>query len=104
MHALSFSVGGLFIARHNTICDELLYLSQRANASASVRSEPLLNQGCTRSKKEIRQGSDKYKETRGDVMVRGLWDRQVDAIIDVKIGDADSDMYKYEPTTALLTR
>ena len=37
-------------------------------------------------------------------MVRGLWDRQVDAIIDVKIGDADSDMYKYEPTTALLTR
>ena len=37
-------------------------------------------------------------------MVRGLWDRQVDTIIDVKIGDADSDMYKYEPTTALLTR
>ena len=37
------------------------------------------------------QGSDKDKETRGDVMVRGLWDRQVDTIIDVKLGDADAD-------------
>ena len=37
-------------------------------------------------------------------MVRGLWDRQVDAIVDVKIGDADADSYKYEPMTALLHR
>ena len=37
-------------------------------------------------------------------MVQGLRDRQVDAIIDVKLGDADADSYKYEPTTALLSR
>ena len=37
-------------------------------------------------------------------MVRGLWDSQVDAIIDVKLGDADADTYKYEPMTAILTR
>ena len=37
-------------------------------------------------------------------MVRGLWDRQVDTIIDVKIGDADADSYKYEPMAALLSR
>ena len=37
-------------------------------------------------------------------MVRGLWDRQVDAIIDVKLGDADADSYKYEPMAALLDR
>ena len=37
-------------------------------------------------------------------MVQCLWDRQVDAIIDVKIGDADADSYKYEPMTALLAR
>ena len=63
-----------------------------------------MHQGRTRSKQEIREGSDKDKETWGDVMVRGLWDRQVDAIIDVKIGDADADSYKYEPMTALLAR
>ena len=37
-------------------------------------------------------------------MIRGLWDLQVDAIIDVNIGDAETDMYKYEPMTALMTR
>ena len=37
-------------------------------------------------------------------MVRGLWDRQVEAIIDIKIGDIDADYYKYEPMAALLDR
>ena len=37
-------------------------------------------------------------------MIRGLQDCQVDAIIDVKLGDADEDTYKYEPMTSLLTR
>ena len=37
-------------------------------------------------------------------MVRGLWGRQFDAIIDVKLGDADADSYKYEPMTSLLAR
>ena len=37
-------------------------------------------------------------------MIKGLWDRQVNAIIDVKLGDADADMYKYEPMTYILTR
>ena len=35
-------------------------------------------------------------------MIRCLWDCQFDAIIDVKLGDADSDTYKYKPTTSLL--
>ena len=37
-------------------------------------------------------------------MIRGLWDRQVDANIEVKLGDADTDTYKYEPMTSLLAR
>ena len=39
---------------------------------------------------------------RGDVIIRVLWDVQTEAIIDVKLGDADTDYYKYEPMTALL--
>ena len=27
------------------------------------------------------------------VMIQGLWDRQVEAIIYVKLGDADADLY-----------
>ena len=37
-------------------------------------------------------------------MIRVLWDFQVDAIIDVNLGEADTDMYKYEPMIALLVR
>ena len=48
-HVLSCSTGGQVIARHIEICDELLYLSQRAFTPASVHSKPLIRQGSTRS-------------------------------------------------------
>ena len=35
-------------------------------------------------------------------MVQGLWDWQADAIINVKLGDADAYSYKYEPMAELL--
>ena len=37
-------------------------------------------------------------------MVQVLWDRQFNTTIEVKLGDADADSYKYEPMTALLAR
>ena len=40
----------------------------------------------------------------GGVMVRGLLDCKFNAIIDVKLLDADADTYKYEPMTSLLDR
>ena len=35
-------------------------------------------------------------------MIRGLWDLQADAIVDIKLGDADTYSYKYWPVVALL--
>ena len=103
MHTPGYIIGGLVIARHNKIRDKLFYLSRRAFTSAYVRAELLIHQVHTRSELEILQGSDKHEFTRGGVMIQGLWDCQVDAIIDVKIGDADADTYKYDPMTSLLT-
>ena len=94
-YALSCRIGGLAITRHNRIRDKILYLSRRAFTSAYICAKPLIHQGRTRSEKEIRQGSYKDKEKRGGVMVQVLWDRQVDAIIDIKLGDSDTDTYKY---------
>ena len=37
-------------------------------------------------------------------MIQGLWVCQVDAIVEVKLGDADADTYKYDPMTSLLAR
>ena len=93
-HTLICSTGGLLIARHNKIIDEILYLALRAFTPTSVHSNPLIYQGRTRSEKDIHQGSEKDKETWGDVMIRGLWDRQVEDIIDVKLGDTDANSYK----------
>ena len=104
MHTLSRIIVRLVIARHNKISDKLLYLSRRSFNSESVLSEPLIHQGCTRSEQDIRQGNDNHQDTRWDMMVRGLWYRQVDAIIDVKLVDADTYTYKYKPMTSLLSR
>ena len=94
-HALNCSIGGLVIARHNKIRDKILYLPRRAFKSASVRAKPLIHQVCTSSELEIRQRSENNKDTRGGVMIQGLWGCQSDAIIDVRIGDADDDVDTY---------
>ena len=75
-----------------------------SSTSAFVRAEPLRHQVRTRYEQDIRQESDKDKETWGDVMIRCLWDHQIDSIIDVKLGDDDTGTNKYKPMTALLTR
>ena len=36
------------------------------------------------------------------MMIQGLWDKQVKAIIEVKLGKSDTDSYRYESMTALL--
>ena len=94
-HTPSYSIDGLVIERHNEIREKLLYLDRRAFTSESLRAKPLIHQGRTRSEQEMRQGGDNHKDTIGDVVIRGLWDRQFNAIIDVKLGDADANMYTY---------
>ena len=36
-------------------------------------------------------------------MIRGLWDRWADAIIDVKLGNTNAYSYKYKPMAELLS-
>ena len=43
-------------------------------------------------------------ETRGDVLIQGLWKSQTDAIIDVRFGDSDADTYRKEPMEKILAR
>ena len=41
-------------------------------------------------------------DTRGDVLIWGLWEQQTDAIIDVKIGNDDTNTYKFDPMDNIL--
>ena len=38
----------------------------------------------------------------GDAVIQGLWYQQVEDIIDIKLGNSDTDYYKYELMTELL--
>ena len=80
---------------------KLLYLDQQDFPSSDVCGKPLIQQGRIISGKEICQGSD-ILETRGDILIRGLWERWADAIIDVKLGDADAETYRFELMVVLL--
>ena len=41
-------------------------------------------------------------ETRGGVLIRGLWERHTDAIINVRFGGSDKDTYNHEPMDKIL--
>ena len=93
----------MFIARHNEVQYKLLYLDQQAFSSAYVCAKPLIHRDRRISDRIICQGSEKL-ETWGGLIIWDLWDRHNYSIIDVKLGDADADSYKYEPMTELLAR
>ena len=92
---LSEETGGLVISCHKKVRDKLIYLAQQDFTPTWVRGKILIHQGHIRSEEEARQGRCGL-EKRGDVLIRGLWESQTDAIINVRYGDANSDTYKYE--------
>ena len=68
--------------------------------SEALCGKPLVHQGRSRSERDICQGSY-ILETRDDVLIQGLWNRQTDTIIDVKLNNAVTDTYKFDPMVAL---
>ena len=52
------------------------------------------------SERDIHQGSD-ILDTRGDILIRGLWDRHTNTIIDVKLSNANADIYRFDPMDQL---
>ena len=96
-HALECKTGGLINTRHNEVRDELGALSSQALTPSSVRDEPKihLSRGNEDSKaKETvspvsRNLRKNQGEERGDLLVRGLWARGTDCIIDVRVTDTD---------------
>ena len=99
-HTVIFSKGGLVIECHNEVNDELLYLSQRAFPSESACNEPIIHQGLGISERDILKGSD-ILDTKGDLIIWGLWYRHTNTIIDVRLGHTDADNYRFDPMVTL---
>ena len=118
-HALSCKVGGLIIARHNEIRDELGHLLR--SASPGIWVEPKINttpssvqskevnvsnysvvdevdcclEGGTDVSKvgSVVHDVDVLNEDCGDLLCRNFWDNGEDCIIDVRVTDLDSPTY-----------
>jgi hypothetical protein len=88
------------ISRHNEIRDELADLAAKAIIPSAVRNEPLIHASCPAVKMSELDQKDQpavsrnlHKnrgEIRGDVSIRGLWNRGTDCIINVRVTDIDA--------------
>ena len=82
-HALRCPNGGLIIAHHNKIRDEIIHPAKTYFYPNRVCYEPLIHSGCSISEEEVNNQGISHR-TRGDVSTRGLWEIQTEAIIYVR--------------------
>ena len=117
-HAFKCKVGGLVVQRHDEIVDQLGQLCTQALTRSAVHAEPIISKGCTvnqdkneRTQKDNntnssssnnKQTASTPKDLRGDLIIRGLWEKGTDCIIDVRVTDTDQASYrKYTPIKVL---
>jgi hypothetical protein len=99
-HALECKKDGNVISRHNEIRDELADLAAKAIIPSAVRNEPFIPASFPAVKMPeldphdqpaVSRNLQKSRgEIRGDVSIRGLWNRGTDCIIDVRVTDTDA--------------
>lgn len=93
-HALQCKTGGLVINRHDEITDELTDLSAKALKPSMVRAEPRILPGRATETTTAEAGTASVQKIdpadRGDLLIRGLWSRATECIIDVRITDLDA--------------
>jgi hypothetical protein len=102
-HAFSCRKGGLIIVRHNDIRDELCDMACRAFQPSGIRNEPKVHQ--SRNAEQGQQGKPiEDNENKGDVLIRGLWEKGTDCILDVRVAYIDAPSYiKSSPVKVLET-
>ena len=81
-HALSCRRGGLIIKRHNEVRDTVGDLS--ALVWSPVNQEPIVKEANLQ---------DNIPALRADLAVRGVWERQTEALFDIRVVDTDAQSY-----------
>jgi hypothetical protein len=94
-HALTCNKGGLVIIRHNKLRDELASIAAAAFTPSQVTTEPLIYPAQTPQ-------DTRHSQERGDILIRGFFDRARDCVIDVTISDLDAPSYSNKKAKAAL--
>ena len=98
-HGLECKKGGLVISRHNEVRDELADLAAKAFVPSAVRDEPRIHTSrpsestsatADTNSPVSRNLQNSQNEDRGDLLIRGLWERGTDCILDIRVTDTDA--------------
>ena len=100
-HGLECKKGGLVILCHNEIKFELQDLAARALIPSVVRDEPQIYPGRSSDVEET-EGASTQTEERGDLLIRNLWERQRDCILDVRVTNLDAASNIHRKSEAVL--
>jgi hypothetical protein len=100
-HAFSCAKGVLVIIRHNEVSDELSDMAVRAFQTSAVRDEPKIHQ-CRPANGGKSCATLIDNEDRGGVLIRGLWKKGTDCILDVRVMDTDATYYALKPSDKVL--
>eukprot|EP00978_Attheya_sp_CCMP212_P047372 scaffold421334_cov62-Attheya_sp.AAC.3 len=100
-HALNYKKGELVIARHNKVKDELGFLATLATSPNAVCDDPFIFPGraangegnCESNSCPHVQSSTNNEGDQGDLLLRGIWERQTHCVVDVCIANVDSGSY-----------
>jgi hypothetical protein len=98
--AFSCEKGGLVISRHNELHGKLIDMASKSFSPSAVHSKPKINLCCTANNGSIKPTVDtKY---RGDVLIRTLWDKGTDCILDMIVMDTDAIYYHNKDPTKVM--
>ena len=100
-HALVCMRGGLVTSCHNEITAELVDLAKTALPGSAVSFEPLIHlcrsngspAANSSSSSSSSDSASSHSGERGDLLIRGLWSRGTDCILDVRVTDTDCKSY-----------
>ena len=101
VHALGCKVGGLIHSRHDESRDSLVFLACVRFQPSNVRYELHINSFSDNRGKDDSNRLTKSQTgvqceingDRGDLLIRGFWERNTDCIIDVRICDVNQASY-----------
>ena len=120
-HALQCKTGGLITVRHDEIAGELMDWAAKALTNSAVKPEPYIQLDHIAAKNSAKQPQPKKQTNnpptmppdlqptkdgeRGDIVIRGLFQRGLESIVDVRVTDTDANQHcNQDPMKALATQ
>ena len=104
-HALTCHRGGLIILRHNELRDEIAALANSAFTPSAVSLEPPIHPSQpppATAPPSPAAPPPTFSHERGDIMIRGFFDRAKDCVIDCSLMDLDCATYRSKTAKAAL--